>query len=235
VTIDELLATVRGRLIVSCQAPDGHALRDTATQVRMAEAAVAGGAAAIRCGGYGGIADVSAIAAAVAVPVIGLTKEGTEGVYITPSVASAVRVIEAGAQVVAVDATGRPHPDGSTLADQVAAVHAAGGLLMADVAALDQAIAAVEAGADLVGSTLSGYLGPGPVPSGPDLRLVHDIRRRLRTAPLVAEGRYHTPELAAAARAAGADTVVVGTAITDPAWITRQFATEVGGARPPLD
>ncbi|MGI8418257.1 MAG: putative N-acetylmannosamine-6-phosphate 2-epimerase [Nakamurella sp.] len=225
--MDELAAAIHGRLVVSCQAPDGHPLRDTDIQVQIALAAVAGGAAAIRCGGYGGLPDITAIAEVVSVPVIGLTKEGTSGVFITPTVRSAVAVIGAGAAVAAVDATGRDRPDGSSLAEVIAAVHAVGGLLMADIASLDQAEAAVAAGADLVGTTLSGYLEAAPVGAGPDLRLVADIRERLPGVFLVAEGRYGTPELAAAARTAGADTVVVGTAITDPAWITGRYAAAV--------
>ena len=80
---------VTGTLIVSAQAPDGHPLRDTHTIAHLAAAAVAGGATAIRCGGYGGLEDIRAVAEKVNVPVIGLTKEGATGVYITPTVASA--------------------------------------------------------------------------------------------------------------------------------------------------
>ena len=132
---------VTGTLIVSAQAPDGHPLRDTHTIAYLAAAAVAGGATAIRCGGYGGLEDIRAVAEKVNVPVIGLTKEGATGVYITPSVASARAVAHAGADVVAVDATQRPRQDGSTFAEQVAAVHEEGKLIMADIATLDEAIA----------------------------------------------------------------------------------------------
>ncbi|MDQ2844984.1 MAG: N-acetylmannosamine-6-phosphate 2-epimerase, partial [Actinomycetota bacterium] len=153
-SVTSLLGHVQGRILVSCQAPDGHPLRDTPTIVRIARAAVAGGAAAIRCGGYGGIADIQAVVAAVEVPVIGLTKDGTEGVYITPTVRAALSVVHAGADIVAVDATARRRPDGGTFADTVRAVHQAGGLVMADVATLAEGIAAAAAGADLVGTTL---------------------------------------------------------------------------------
>jgi N-acylglucosamine-6-phosphate 2-epimerase len=245
--LDDFLTRIRGRLIVSCQAPTGHALRESSTIARMARAAQDGGAAAVRCGGVGGLPDVAAVAAAVTVPVIGLTKEGTEGVYITPTVASALDVLHAGADVVAADGTDRPRPDGSALADLVAAVHEAGGLLMADVSTLREGIAAYAAGADLVATTLSGYT-PYSTPAtannantdgakaaahaataGPDLALLAALRRALPDAPLVAEGRYHSPASAAAAIAAGATSVVVGTAITDPAWITRSFAAAVQG------
>lgn len=226
-TIDELLRLVEGRLIVSCQAGDGHPLRDTGTQVRMALAAQSGGAVAIRCGGYGGLADIEAIAAAVEVPVIGLTKVGTAGVFITPTVDQALAVLAAGARVVAADATDRPRPDGRPFRATIEAVHAAGGLVMADVSTLAEGVRAAADGADLVGTTLSGYTPASPPGPEPDLRLVADLRAELPQAVIVAEGRYASPELAAAAIAAGATSVVVGTAVTDPAWITSRFASAV--------
>lgn len=225
--LDAFLEQVRGALVVSCQAPDGHPLRDTATIVRLARAAVLGGASAIRCGGYGGIADVAAVCAAVPVPVIGLTKEGDTGVYITPSVGSAVAVARSGAVVVAIDATDRPRPDGSTFAEAAAGVHEAGALVMADVSTLQEGIAAHAAGADLISTTLSGYTPGSPHLDGPDLELVRALRGALPDAAVTAEGRVRTPAEAAAARLAGADAVIVGTAITDPAWITAQFLASV--------
>ena len=66
---------------------------------------------------------------------------------------------------------------------------------------------------------------------GPDLELVSELGRRLpETSVLVAEGRVHTPQQAADARATGAFAVVVGTAITHPTSITRWFCTAVEDA-----
>lgn len=219
-----LVDRIRGGLIVSCQAGQGHALRDTATMVRLAHAAVDGGAVAIRCGGVGGVADVAAVTDGVEVPVVGLTKDGTEGVYITPTVEAALSVVHAGADVVATDATDRPRPDGATFADTVAAVHDAGALVVADVATEAEGIAAAEAGTDIVATTLAGNIGPLAPPSGPDIDLVASLHAALPGVPIVAEGRYHSADDVAAAISAGAVAVVVGTAITDPAWITARFA-----------
>lgn len=219
------LEAIRGSLIVSVQAPDGHPLRDTRTMSFLAKAAEVGGSTAIRCGGYGGLADIRAIVDAVDLPVIGLTKEGNVGVYITPTVASAVAVAEAGATVVAIDATLRPRQDGSTFADQVAAVHEAGALAMADIATPEEAVAAHEAGADLISTTLAGYTEHREKTTGPDLDLIKEIRARLgNDVFLIGEGRFHTPEHVRQGRAVGADALIVGTAITDTAWITQQFA-----------
>ncbi len=226
----EFLAAVAGRLIVSCQAGDGHPFRDTPSIVRMARSAVLGGAAAIRCGGVGGVADVAAVRAAVGLPVIGLTKDLGADVFITPTVEAALSVVAAGADVVAVDATVRPRPDGRLLRDTVQAVHDAGRLVMADVATFEDGLYAADAGADVIGTTLSGYTGGGTPPEEPDLALVGRLRDALPATPIIAEGRYRTPREAGAAIGAGALAVVVGTAITDPAWITREFARGVAEA-----
>src|SRR3954454_23565066 len=103
---------LRHGLIVSCQAPPGSPLRAPVHMAAMARAAAAGGAHGIRAEGRG---DIEAICAAVELPVIGLRKlevPGT-GVYITPTVESARDVVEAGAGVLAVDATLRRRHDGS--------------------------------------------------------------------------------------------------------------------------
>lgn len=223
--------TTRGSLIVSAQAPTGHPLRDTHTIAHLAAASVHGGATAIRCGGYGGLDDISAVVAAVDVPVIGLTKEGDTGVYITPSAASAVAVAEAGAAVVAVDATLRPRPDGGTFAEIVAAVHDAGALIMADIATCEEAVAAHADGADIISTTLAGYTEHRPKTDGPDLALVAEIRAALGPEVfLIGEGRYHTPDHAAAGLAAGADAIIIGTAITDVSWVAARFVDAVRAA-----
>ncbi|GAA4605938.1 N-acylglucosamine-6-phosphate 2-epimerase [Actinoplanes octamycinicus] len=222
--LGDLLPAIAGSLIVSCQAGPDHPLRDAPTIARMARAAVLGGATAVRCGGVGGLADIRAVAAAVDVPIIGLTKRGTSGVFITPTVHDAVQVLDAGAHIVATDGTRRPRPDGAGLTATVDAVHAAGGLVMADVATLADAVAAVGAGADLIATTLSGYTPDSPPGPGPDLDLIAALRTALPATPIIAEGRYHQPAQVRAALDAGALAVVVGTAITDPAWITASFA-----------
>lgn len=228
---DRILQQLSGNLIVSCQASAGHALRDPATIARMAQATVDGGAAAIRCGGVGGLADVTAVRAAVDVPVVGLTKHDRSGVFITPTVADAREVARRGAEVVALDGTDRPRPDGARLASAIEAVHEAGALAMADVATLREGELAAAAGADLVATTLSGYTDETAGrrhADDADVALVADLRRALPGHPVVAEGRYHCPATVADAFRAGATAVVVGTAITDPTWITRSFVKVCG-------
>lgn len=215
----DVLDRIRGGLVVSCQAPPGDPLHGPDFMTAMARAAAASGAVGIRANG---VDDVRAIRAATDLPLIGLWKDGTEGVYITPTARHALAVAEAGSDIVAADATPRPRPDGRTFADTVQAVHAAGALVMADAATVDDGVAAAAAGADVVGTTLSGYTD-GTAPDGPDLALVAALSARL-DVPVVAEGRIRTPDEAAQALAAGAWAVVVGTAITAPGAITARFS-----------
>lgn len=188
----------------------------------MAAAAVAGGAIGIRADG---VADISAIREAVGpeVPIMGISKlklpDGS--LFITPTGASAVSTIDAGADLVALEATIRPRPGGESLADVVDTIHAAGALAMADCGTLDDARRAVEAGVDAVGTTMSGYVG-GPKQEGPDFELIEQMAGEL-PVPVFAEGRVWTREDARKAIDLGASFVVVGTAITNPQAITERF------------
>lgn len=222
-----LIASLRGKLVVSCQAYPGEPLRHPETMAQMALAAERGGAAAIRCQG---LADISAIKGQVDVPVIGLWKEGHEGVYITPTLRHARACVNAGADIVAIDATSRPRPDGLTFADNVAPLHKHGALVMADCGSLDDALRAADAGADLIGTTLSGYTPDRPKTDGPDFELLAQIIEALPDHPVVCEGRIQTPEHAAAVIKAGAWCAVVGTAITHPTTITTWFRSAVEDA-----
>lgn len=223
-----MLPTLRGRLIVSCQAYPGEPLRHPDTMARIAQSAVIGGAAAIRSQG---LDDIRAIARAVSVPQIGLWKVDAEGVFITPTLDHAIAVAEAGAQVVALDGTRRERPDGRTLEQTIRELkQRVDVLVMADAGGVDDALAAEDAGADIVGTTLAGYTGDRPRTDGPDLELVRTLAARL-SAPLFAEGRIHTPADARAALDAGAYSVVVGTAITHPASITSWYVDALAAAR----
>lgn len=218
--ISPMIASLRGGLVVSCQAYPGEPLRHPETMAQFALAAEAGGAVAIRCQG---LADIAAIKGQVQIPVIGLWKEGHVGVYITPTVRHARACSLAGADVVALDATRRPRPDGRSYGETVAALHDEGIVVMADCGSIDDAHAAAEAGSDILSTTLSGYTGERPKSTGPDLELLSEMVSQFSDFPVFSEGRIHTPADAAACIGAGAWAVVVGTAITHPTTITRWF------------
>jgi N-acylglucosamine-6-phosphate 2-epimerase len=215
-----------GSIVVSCQAGRDNPLHGPDMMAMMARAAVAGGAAAIRANGP---RDVAAIRAAVDVPILGINKLGDPaGVFITPDVDAAAAVVGAGADAIALDGTPRARPDGRSLADHVAEIHQRFDVsVMADADTLAAGVAAREAGADIVASTLSGYTGGGAAPLGPDLELVAALVREL-DCPVIAEGRYWTTDDLRAGFAAGAHAIVVGTAITNPMAITRRFVEAAG-------
>ncbi|WP_022859042.1 N-acetylmannosamine-6-phosphate 2-epimerase [Bifidobacterium magnum] len=215
-----LIEHLRGGLVVSCQAYPGEPLRHPETMAQMALAAEAGGARAIRCQG---LADIAAIKGQVKVPVIGIWKEGDEGVYITPTLRHARCCAGAGADIVALDATRRPRPDGRSYAETVCALHDDGTLVMADCGSLADAEQAVEAGSDLISTTLAGYTGERAKTDGPDLELLYAMLERFPDVPVICEGRIHTPTQLREVMDAGAWAAVVGTAITHPTSITGWF------------
>ncbi|MCF2585741.1 N-acetylmannosamine-6-phosphate 2-epimerase [Brevibacterium sp. UCMA 11752] len=220
-TRQEILDTLRGRLIVSAQAYPGEPMRDPRTMAQVAASAVRGGAAAVR---IQGISDIQATRSAVETPIIGLWKDGSSDVVITPTYQHAHAVALAGAHVVALDGTRRARPDGLTLLQTIARLHAeTNSLVMADCGSLEDARGAAKAGADLIGTTLAGYSGERPKTTGPDLELLAEIRAAELGPMLIAEGRIHSPADAAATLTAGAEAVVVGTAITHPTTITSWF------------
>lgn len=221
--LGEFIEQVRGRLVVSCQALEDEPLFGSHIMARMALAAQMGGAAAIRANTP---EDVQAIKETTNLPIIGLYKSGESGVYITPTVQHALDIANAGADVIALDATQRPRPNGDTLAAQIEAVHAHGRLVLADVSTLEEALAAQLAGADLAAPTLSGYTDYSPQLEGPDYALLQAMVQTLKI-PVIAEGRIRTPQEARMALDYGAVAVVVGSAITRPQLITEQFAKEL--------
>ncbi|GAA1108642.1 N-acetylmannosamine-6-phosphate 2-epimerase [Kribbella jejuensis] len=209
-----------GSLVVSCQPGPGSPFRGPVAMALMAQAAEAGGAGAIRANGP---EDVAAIRAVTDLPIIGIHKLGDPaGVFITPTYEAAAGVVAAGADLIALDGTLRPRPDGQPLAHQIARVHTELGVqVMADVDTLEAGQAARDAGADLVATTLSGYT-KSRTPIEPDVELVRRLTAKL-DRPVVAEGRIRTPDDVRAVFDAGAYAVVVGHAITDPMDLTARL------------
>ncbi|WP_432757250.1 N-acetylmannosamine-6-phosphate 2-epimerase [Consotaella aegiceratis] len=215
---------LRQRLVVSCQPVPGGPFDRPEMVVAFALAALAGGARGLR---IESARYVAAVRAVTAVPIIGLVKRdlAESPVRITPTIDDARALVQAGADIVAFDATRRIRP--TAVPDLVAVIKKEGALAMADCSCASDGQAALAAGADIVGSTLSGYTG-GAEPIDPDLDLVAALRRL--TENVVAEGRIHTPDQAAAALRSGAFCVVVGSAITRPEHITGWFAEAIDAA-----
>jgi len=212
---------MRGGLVVSCQPVDGGPLDDDATVARMAQAAVAGGACAIRIEGAQRLAVVRR---SVHVPIIGIVKRDLKDspVRITPWLSDVQALLDAGADVIAVDATQRARPVG--LAQLLEGIHAGRVLAMADCSSLQDALAAHALGFEIIGTTLSGYT-EGKVPDEPDYALLAALSAQLPR--VMAEGRFHQPAQARKAVELGAWAVTVGTAITRTETVTGWFASQL--------
>lgn len=223
----DLLERIRGRVIVSCQAtPDGP-LDHPQIIAALAASAEAGGAAGFRVDSP---ANIRAVRDRTRLPIIGIHKVSVPGfaVRITPTLSSALGVVDAGAEVVALDATSRPRPEGETLAGIVAGLHAAGALVMGDVATVDEGAYARDNGVDILACTLAGYTDDTADldPSGPALDVLAGLTGF--GLPVVAEGRIWTTQDALDCLRAGAWALVIGSAATAPDKITRHFVGALG-------
>jgi N-acylglucosamine-6-phosphate 2-epimerase len=222
-----LLETLRGGLIVSVQAWRGSAIDDPYVIAAMACAAQESGAVAVR---IAGTEHLHAVRARVALPIVGLIKREYPGFgpYITPSAAEIREIVATGAEIVAFDATPRPRPGGDDVGSLIAAIHAEGRLALADCATAADGVAAVASGADLIATTLCGYTAETVGQTLPALELVCEFAKLQQFA--VCEGGIRSPAEVRAALDAGADAVVVGSAITNVDWLVREFAGAAQGA-----
>lgn len=200
-------------LVVSCQAPVDSPLHNPIVIAAIAQAAVNRGAVGIRIDTP---AHVQAVRQHVQVPIIGLWKQQFPGydVYITPQFDHAAAIANAGADIIAIDATLRERPAGETLTSLIARIHdELNKPVMADVDTLESALAAAEAGADLVGTTLYGYTDATRHLTPPGFNLLKQLVDTLNV-PIICEGGIASPAMAKHALELGAYSVVVGTAIT---------------------
>jgi N-acylglucosamine-6-phosphate 2-epimerase len=216
---------LQGGLIVSVQAPQGSPLREPAVIAAMAEASLARGAVGVRLESPEHIGAVRRRCPGALI--VGLWKRThpDSPVYITPGWQEIRAVWSAGADVVAIDATQRPRPEGQDLEELVRRAHGdLGAALMADVDSLANGCRAAELGFDWVGTTLYGYTEETRQQRPPAWELLAPLRRELpERVSLVCEGGVATPQQASRALAEGADAVVVGTAITGVDLLVEAF------------
>ncbi|MGC5773926.1 N-acetylmannosamine-6-phosphate 2-epimerase [Paenibacillus pabuli] len=217
-----ILKNLHQGLIVSCQALPDEPLHGAVYMARMAAAAEEGGAAGIRANGA---ADVRAIKQAVSLPVIGIVKRNypDSSVYITPTMREIDELLEAGADIIALDATQQRRPENDTLEQITDFLNENGTVSMADISILEEAVYAESLGVSCVSTTLAGYTPYSRQQDGPNLELLKLAAQRLKI-PVIAEGRISQPYQVEQALELGAYAVVVGSAITRPQLITRRFA-----------
>ena len=203
-------------LIVSVQAPWGSPMRDPDVIASIAEASLRNGAVGVRLESPEHIGAVRRRCPEALI--IGLWKctFPDSSVYITPGWSEIQAVWSAGADVIALDATERVRPEGQSLADLIQrARQELKATLMADVDSVQNGLKAAALGCEWIGTTLYGYTETTSDRTPPGLELLPDLRRALEpSVRLICEGGIASPRVAQAALNAGADNVVVGTAIT---------------------
>lgn len=229
------LVGLKNALIVSAQASDGEPLCAPEHICALALSGLNGGAKGLR---LEGVENVRYLRARTAVPLIGLTKgvvpdaDRYSTVYITATFAEAQQLANAGADIIALDATNRPRPDGVPLKELIGRIASElNRPVWADVSTFDEGALAAEYGASVVSTTLYGYTAETKLPpdAPPDFDLVSRLCTEL-SVPVVLEGRVWQPAEVALAFELGVFAVVVGSAITRPQLITQRFVQAIPAA-----
>lgn len=222
----DIIKSLKNKLIVSCQALEGEPLHVPGYMAKMALAASRGGASGIRANGP---QDIRSIKAEVDLPIIGIWKIVTPGsdVYITPTLDAAREVYKAGADIIAVDATFRKNSEGKLAWEIIKEIKKEMDVLvMADVSTVEEGIKAVSEGADIIGTTLSGYTAYTIARDTPDFDIIKEFSEKI-DVPIMAEGRIASVEDVIRAFELGAYCVTVGGQITRPMQITEKFVAGI--------
>lgn len=227
----EIIESLRGGLVVSCQVQHDDPMYSLDFVVKMAIAAQWGGAVGIRANSPDQIA---AIKKKVDLPIIGLYKiwHDDTDVFITPTLEAAKAVWDAGAEIIALDCTEQITHEGVPAYELLPIVkkEIPEAIIFADVSNYREAVRAVEMGADIVGPTLYGYTAETKRIEYPDLREFARMCRDFKgKAYVIMEGHIYTPEDAMKVLYLGAHAVVVGSAITRPHLITKRFVDLLSG------
>ena len=223
--IDALKKQLKGKLIVSCQTFEGEPIHGEGIVVKMAQCAKWADAAGIRANEPKNVADIKAV---VGLPVIGIWKvvKPDCDVYITPTMDAVDALVEAGSDIVALDATDRISHDGRKAYELIADIKKKypDMPVMADISTLDEGVNAIAWGADFVGTTLSGYTKHSLKTDGPNFELIEKLCERFK-GKVIAEGKINCPQEAVRCIELGALCVVVGGAITRPHLTAQRFVS----------
>ena len=224
--MNEKVESLKGKLIVSCQALPHEPLHSSFIMGRMALAAKEGGAYGIRANTK---EDIAEIQTQVDLPVIGIVKRDYEdsNVYITPTMREINELMEVKPDIIALDATHSLRPGGRTLDEFYREIRNSypEQLLMADCSTVEEAVFADQLGFDFIGTTLVGYTDQSKslkIESN-DFEIIRQIVAKVKHR-VIAEGNINTPEKARRVIELGAFSVVVGSIITRPQLITKSFA-----------
>lgn len=225
--MNEVLKRLKNKVIISSQAMPDEPLYEESAMTAMIKSVLNGGAGGLRLAGERDIKNARALTDAA---IIGITKpdklpdDWINRVYITPSIADAKKVADAGADIVAFDGTSRKRECQNSLKDIIDFVKSQNKLAMADIATKEEALNCEKLGADIVSTTLAGYTAQTQHldMNCPDWDLLCDLVKSLK-CPIILEGRIWTPQDVRRAFDLGAYAVVVGSAVTRPQLITKRF------------
>ncbi len=223
-----VLKSLHRKLVVSCQADKGDPLDDIGTLKRIATSVLRGGAGGLRAEG---IAGVGAFRELTKLPIIGMvkTKDSNGEVYITPTFEAAASVAAAGADMIALDCTMRRMSESEPWPALIRRIHDELKLpVLADIASTEDAVAAADAGADAIATTLYGYTVETRGIRTFSWPLLEDLLKEMEI-PVFAEGHVNQPAEVEKALQLGAHAVVIGSAITRPEFITKRFLAATKG------
>ena len=226
-SLEEKIASLKGKLIVSCQALPNEPLHSSFIMGRMALAAQQGGASGIRANTK---EDIAEIQQNVNLPIIGIVKRDYEDsvIYITPTMKEIDELMEVKPEIIAMDATISTRPGGKTLDDffHEAKAKYPHQLFMADCSTVAEAVHADELGFDFIGTTMVGYTeqSKNDKINADDFAILREIISKVKHK-VIAEGNIDTPEKLKRVIELGAYCAVVGSIITRPQLITKKFAT----------
>lgn len=223
----KVLDQIRNGLIVSCQAHEPDGCYGVEVMASMAKAAEMGGASGIRADDPN---HVSAIRKITKLPIIGIYKEDYPGyaTRITLNMDRVADIVNAGADIIAIEATDRPHPYDTTGFELITKTKEKYDVVvMADCSTLHEAELAYAAGADILSSTMSGYTPYSPKIPTPDYEMVEAMAKKFPDRFIICEGRVNSPEAARRLIRLGANAVCVGSNITRPIYITQHYVAKM--------
>jgi len=218
-----IVKILKGSLIASCQPIPGGPLDFSSFIVASAKASIKGGAKGLRIEGF---KNLKAIKKNLNLPVIGIKKRISKNypVIITPLLSDVEKLSDLGAEIIAFDSTLRERP--YSVGNIISKIHSCKRIAMADCSTIKDAINAIENGADILSTTLSGYTNKKLPPKNPDFKLLNQLIKKFKV-PIIAEGRFNTPVFFKKAMESGAHAVVVGTALNRIELITKSFLDEI--------
>lgn len=212
------------QLIVSCQAYQDTPLYGADNIKKLVECAKLGGASVVRCCWP---QDIKAAKEVENITIIGINKifapNGDKNdIFITPTFEAAKEIIEAGADLIALDARITKKRGKEELKNLLAKIHSnfpeIG--IMADCETFEEGKFVAETGyVDIIATTLSGL---NKNLNHPDYHLVKKFKNELNL-PVNAEGHVWELYDLDLLYAANADMITIGTAITRPHEITKRF------------